>query len=676
MHLVLPGVRDNLHRSGRGLAVITLIAAVLWFGALAGLSFVAGFGAVQDRLEQAQWQWLLVSLGGMLTAFLGYRLAFEGIARVRGGPELTPAERTTVVTAGFGGFIARGGSAVDKFVMKAAGAKPREAEVRVAALDSLEHVPIAIGGCIAAWVLVASGRTGHPPADFVWPWALAPPIGGALAVWAAARYRSRLRRARDWRRFVGVGLDGIWVLLEMIRERTAHGLPYLGMCLFWAGDLLSLWAALAAFGFKMNLAALIVAYAIGYALTRRSAPLGGAGMIETFLPLTLWDSGAPLAAAVAGVLAYRVFNLWLPMPAAFAVLPQLRAIEDKNESDTRRADLDLGKKIRRWFSADQFEHGPREMTAWIVVAVCLALGALVGLGFVAGYPKLARIVQNVDWVWFFPALGAEAVAYVGYAVAYREVGRVDRGPSLELPRVLAIVTSGFGMFIPRGGFVADYRVLVGSGFKPKQARLRVLGLGGLEYLVLAPAACIASIFVLVAGRHVPISFTLPWAIAVPAGFALGLFVLRRRPEWLHRRGLRRLLARAVEPGTVIWKLLSGPRGHGAAAIAGMLVYWGGDICCLWLCLHAFYGRAPIAALIVGYATGYALSRRTLPLAGAGAVELLLPLSLAWVMIPFAPALLAVLAYRVINLWAPLVPALASRSRIRSDVVRRPVPANR
>jgi uncharacterized membrane protein YbhN (UPF0104 family) len=669
MRLALPDVRDNLHRSRRGLAAITLIAAVLWVGALAGLSFVAGFGEVHHRLAQVQWPWLLVSVGGMLAAFVGYRLAFEGIARVRGGPKLTPAERTTVVTAGFGGFIARGGSAVDKFVMKAAGAKEREAEVRVAALDSLEHVPIALGGCAAAWALIAAGRTGHPPADFVWPWALAPPIGGALAVWAAARYRNSLRRRAGWRRLVAVGLDGVWVLIEMIRERTAHGLPYLGMCLFWAGDLLSLWAALAAFGFKMNLAALIVAYAIGYALTRRSAPLGGAGMIETFLPLTLWDSGAPLAAAVAGVLAYRVFNLWLPMPAAFAVLPQLRAIEDRSSSDRRRADLDLGKKIRRWFSADHLEHGRHEVAAWIVVAVCLALGALVGLGFVAGYHKLARIVQDVDWVWFAPALAAEAFAYLGYALAYREISRVDRGPALQLPRVIAIVTSGFGMFIPRGGFVADYRVLVGAGFKPKQARLRVLGLGGLEYVVLAPAACIASIFVLAAGRHVPVSFTLPWAIAVPIGFAGGLFVLRRRDAWLRRRGLRRLLARAVEPGTVIWKLVSAPRTHGLPAIAGMIVYWAGDICSLWLCLHAFYGRAPIASLIVGYATGYALSRRTLPLAGAGAVELLLPLSLWWVKVPFAPAVLAVLAYRVFNLWAPLVPALASRSRIRSDLVR-------
>jgi uncharacterized membrane protein YbhN (UPF0104 family) len=52
-----------------------------------------------------------------------------------------------------------------------------------------------------------------------------------------------------------------------------------------------------------------------------------------------------------------------------------------------------------------------------------------------------------------------------------------------------------------------------------------------------------------------------------------------------------------------------------------------------------------------------LTRRALPLGGAGVVEALLPFALGWLKIALAPALLAVFAYRVINLWLPLVPAL-------------------
>lgn len=67
---------------------------------------------------------------------------------------------------------------------------------------------------------------------------------------------------------------------------------------------------------------------------------------------------------------------------------------------------------------------------------------------------------------------------------------------------------------------------------------------------------------------------------------------------------------------------------------------------------------------MGYATGYALTRRALPLGGAGVVEVLLPYSLGWLKIALMPALLAVFAYRLINLWLPMIPALAGLPTLR------------
>jgi uncharacterized membrane protein YbhN (UPF0104 family) len=87
--------------------------------------------------------------------------------------------------------------------------------------------------------------------------------------------------------------------------------------------------------------------------------------------------------------------------------------------------------------------------------------------------------------------------------------------------------------------------------------------------------------------------------------------------------------------------------------------------------HAFSAHPPPPAqLIVGYATGYALSRRALPLGGAGIVEALLTYSLVWLKIALVPALLAVFAYRLINLWLPMVPALAGIPTLRSLQGRR------
>ena len=92
---------------------------------------------------------------------------------------------------------------------------------------------------------------------------------------------------------------------------------------------------------------------------------------------------------------------------------------------------------------------------------------------------------------------------------------------------------------------------------------------------------------------------------------------------------------------------------------GTGLYWAGDIACLWGAL-AFFGNPPLSvpALIIGYATGYVLTRRSLPAGGAGVVEIALTFALYWVGLPFGRALLGVVIYRLFNLWLPIVPALA------------------
>ena len=113
----------------------------------------------------------------------------------------------------------------------------------------------------------------------------------------------------------------------------------------------------------------------------------------------------------------------------------------------------------------------------------------------------------------------------------------------------------------------------------------------------------------------------------------------------------------------VWRLL---HLFFAFAFVGTLAYWAGDIFCLWATLHAFSAQPPpVAQLVVGYATGYALTRRALPLGGAGVVEALLPFALGWLGIALLPALLAVFTYRLINLWLPMVPALAGLPALRT-----------
>jgi len=184
----------------------------------------------------------------------------------------------------------------------------------------------------------------------------------------------------------------------------------------------------------------------------------------------------------------------------------------------------------------------------------------------------------------------------------------------------------------------------------------VLGLGALEYALLAPAAYIAAVILLVRGSsHPSLGFTLPWVIAVPLGIGAALIVLIYTERVHGHRAGRAVITHSIEALHVLRQLAARPRAHGAAYY-GTAIYWLGDISCLWCCLRAFHDSPSIPALIIGYATGYALTRRTLPLAGAGTVEAFVSFALFWAGVALAPAVLAVFFYRLFNLWLPLLPA--------------------
>ena len=299
-----------------------------------------------------------------------------------------------------------------------------------------------------------------------------------------------------------------------------------------------------------------------------------------------------------------------------------------------------------------------KVTLLVVVAALLATAALVGLAWVAGYGRVWQLLRHPGWGWLGAAAAAEAFAYLGYTFAYREVVRAERGPELGVPKAAALVATGFGVFLEGGGFALDREALRRAGLPKVEARRRVLGLGALEYAVLAPATAAVAAVVLARGLPVNTSLTLPWIIGVPVGAILALTALRFRRRLDGGGGVRERLGHGLRALELVLCLARSPRRHGLAFV-GMVVYWLGDIVCLWATLRAFEGQTPpVAQLIVGYATGYALTRRALPLGGAGVVEALLPFALGWVKIPLAPALLGVFAYRLINLWLPMIPALA------------------
>jgi hypothetical protein len=316
---------NHLERRGTELALLIAVATVLELAAGVGLAYLAGFTQVRAALGAFDGIWLIALVGGLLVSFVGYYYAYRGIFRVESGPTLDRRQMRAVVAAGFGGFLAHGGGALDQYALEAAGTDEQDAKARVAGLAGLEHGILAIIGTGTAIAVLASGLS-QPPADFTIPWAIIPVPGFLLAFWAAERYRDRFSGKGGWRGKIGTFLDSIHLIRELFVHPMRWGPAVAGMGLFWVADAFATWAGLAMFGFQMNAAALFVGFATGMVFTRRTGPLAGAGILALVMPLTIWYSGAPFAVAIVGVFAYRILALWLPMPVSLAVLPTLRAM--------------------------------------------------------------------------------------------------------------------------------------------------------------------------------------------------------------------------------------------------------------------------------------------------------------------------------------------------------------
>jgi uncharacterized membrane protein YbhN (UPF0104 family) len=353
--------------------------------------------------------------------------------------------------------------------------------------------------------------------------------------------------------------------------------------------------------------------------------------------------------------------------SASSVSSQARATRcsGSGAAGTRTAEQSTPGRLKRLLRPlPHLERHPAQHALLVAIGAWLAVGGLIGVAWVAGLGTVFDRAREVDPIWLPIAFGFEAAAYLGYIVAYREIVRVEGGPEIGFGKSLAIVSAGFGMFVIRGGFVVDRHALEGAGMPERQARVRVLGLGALEYVVLAPAAAIAAMIIVARGQsHPSFGVTLPWVVAVPLGFAAAVVALGYRERLHGHRGWRTVLRHALDGLHVVRRLAAQPRKH-AGAFLGTTLYWVGDVACLWACLRAFHDSPDLAALVIGYATGYALTRRTLPLGGAGSVEVLVSFALAWAGVGLAPAVLAVAAYRIFNLWLPLIPAAIGLRHLR------------
>jgi uncharacterized membrane protein YbhN (UPF0104 family) len=301
------------------------------------------------------------------------------------------------------------------------------------------------------------------------------------------------------------------------------------------------------------------------------------------------------------------------------------------------------------------------------LAFAIAALAVVAIAAAYGFGAFAQAWSNLDPGWLPITICAALVAPGAYLVAYRAVAGAQDGPELPIGLAARIVAAGFGPFAIGGGFALDKRALRAThGRGGRAATVRVLGLGALEWSLLAPAAWISAVALLVDGSPAMRSLLWPWALLVPLGFAMGLRLAA--PERRERIGegggpWRETLHIALTGVGILRLLARNLPAYWSAWLAGAM-YWVLEV-------GAFYGALRFIGLhpsgwqtVLAYATGYALTRRSLPLGGAGATETLMTFALHWVGFAVPPALAAVVVYRVGNFILPTAPALLALPRVK------------
>jgi uncharacterized membrane protein YbhN (UPF0104 family) len=265
-----------------------------------------------------------------LLTYPAYVLAYRTIAQIHGHRPMALPLVARVVVAGFGPFTIGGGFGTDKKVLLALNEDERSARVRVTALGILEWAVLAPIAWVAAVVLIATGANILP--SLVWPWAIGVPVGLGFGLWVSSPKRvarlTWLRRGGRRREFLVHVLEGVSELHTLIRHPRVYAGAWLGALLYWVADIAAFYGALRTFGLNPSLGRVIIAYGTGYVATRRSLPLGGAGITEFLMTYALYWVRLPLAPSLAAVVAYRGFNFVLAALPALIAHRQLEPVMD------------------------------------------------------------------------------------------------------------------------------------------------------------------------------------------------------------------------------------------------------------------------------------------------------------------------------------------------------------
>ncbi len=322
----------------------------------------------------------------------------------------------------------------------------------------------------------------------------------------------------------------------------------------------------------------------------------------------------------------------------------------------------------------------RSLLALLTIGIVLTFIFAV-LPQLAGFGKsLHRLRDGNKW-WLAGGVGLECISLFGYMALLRYMFscggvRIAWRSSYQITMAGSVATKLFAAG-GAGGIALTVWALLATGLSAKSVARRMMSFELLLYGVFMLALVIfgGGLAVGLFPGNAPHALTV-----LPAVFGATVIVLAltmglsadKAARWLTRMSQRRhgslFKKLATVPGTLhggveaTIEVLRSPK----PALLGAIVYWGFDIATLWACFRAFGATPPIAVVVLAYYVGQLANALPIP-GGIGGVEGGMIGSFIAFGVNGSTAVLAVLAYRIISFWLPILPGSIAYLQLRAAV---------
>jgi uncharacterized membrane protein YbhN (UPF0104 family) len=359
---------------------------------------------------------------------------------------------------------------------------------------------------------------------------------------------------------------------------------------------------------------------------------------------------------------------------------------------TRRPRADAPAEPARPAIVDETEEHGLELGArnLLVVGGFLAT-SLAALYFLlpqlAGLNDTWRRIEDGSPYWMFLSVLFGLGMFVGYVAMFRGIfSRVAGGERIDWRASYEITLAGLAAsrLFAAGG--AGGLVLTAWALRRAGLRRRLVADKTLTFLILTYLPYMAALIVCGFGLRLGIfPGPAPFGLTVvPATIAVLLTAIgvatafvptdlqRRLEDFAHRKG--RLGKLAQQAANLPAAASAGMRDalahlrHPDPALLGAVIFWACQIGVLWAAFRAFGEAPPLAALVQAFFVGMFGNLLPVP-GGVGGVEGGMIAALVAFDVDPGLAVVAVLVYRAVTFWLPMIPGVVAYLQLRRTVER-------